>query len=82
MPAVLSDGTLIASFVDDTWGSASLDRRRTWIVRSTDGATTFSLPFFVNDICGPPPAFQLSALVADTSDGPFHPRQDQAGESA
>jgi hypothetical protein len=74
MPAVLSDGTVIASFVDDTYGAVSLERRRAWIIRSTDGATTFSLPFFVNDICGPPPSFQLSALVADTSGGLFRDR--------
>ncbi len=74
MPAVLSDGTLIASFVDDSWGSTSLERRRTWVVRSTDGATTFTLPFLINDMCGPPPSFQLSALVADTSEGPFRDR--------
>jgi hypothetical protein len=74
MPAVLTDGTVVASFVDDTMGRPGLPRRRAWVVRSSDGATTFSPPLFVNDVCGPPPNFQLSALVADTSNGPFRDR--------
>jgi hypothetical protein len=74
MPAVLTDGTVVASFVDDVDSAPYLPRRRAWIVRSTDGASSFSEPLFVNDVCGPPPSFQLSALVADTSDGPFRDR--------
>jgi len=74
MPVVLSDGTVIASFVDDTNDQPKFERRRAWIIRSTDGASSFSLPIFVNDVCGPPPNFQLSALVADTSDGQFRDR--------
>ena len=80
MPAVLTDGTLIASFVDVDGPapagqqSERFDRRRAWVLRSTDGGTTFSTPLFVNDACGPPPGFQLSALTADRSDGPFRDR--------
>jgi hypothetical protein len=74
MPAVLTDGTVVASFVDNVDSQPSFPRRRAWVVRSTDGASTFSAPLFVNDVCGPPPGFQLSALVADTSDGPFRDR--------
>jgi BNR repeat-like domain len=70
MPVVLTDGTIVASFVD----VPSLARRRAWVVRSSDGGTTFSEPLFVTDACGPPPGFQLSALAVDTSDGPFHDR--------
>jgi len=74
MPAVLADGTVVASFVDDIDSRPYFPRRRAWVVRSSDGASTFSVPLFVNDVCGSPPGFQLSALVADTSDGPFRDR--------
>lgn len=74
MPVVLSDGTVVASFVDDTWVTPGFERRRAWLLRSADGATTFSSPRFVTDVCGPPPRFQLSALAVDVSDGPFRDR--------
>ena len=83
MPVVLRDGTVVASFVDASYrtdrpnGDANdraFERRRAWIIRSTDGGQTFSTPVFVNDACGPPPGFRLSALAADTSDGPFSGR--------
>jgi len=74
MPVVLADGTVLASFVDGIYEGPPLASRRAWVVRSTDGATTFSEPLFVNDACGPPPPFQLSALAADTSNGPFRDR--------
>jgi hypothetical protein len=70
MPVVLADGTIVASFVDNP----TFARRRAWVVRSSDGGTTFSEPLFVTDACGPPPGFQLSALAVDTSDGPFRDR--------
>lgn len=75
-PVVLSDGTLVVSFVDvaTDGGRTALLRRRGWVVRSTDGGHTFSLPLFVNEACGPPPRFSLSALVASTSDGPYRDR--------
>jgi hypothetical protein len=49
--------------------------RRAWIIRSENGGSSFSTPFLVsNDVCGPPPVFQLSALVADASEGPSRDR--------
>lgn len=77
MPAVLPDGTLVVSYVDaqwnvdDRWADAgTLERRRAWVLRSADGGTTFSMPLFASEACGPP-RFQLSALAADRSAGPF-----------
>jgi hypothetical protein len=74
MPVVLSDGTLVASFVDQTWTSPYSERRRAWIIRSVDGGATFSAPQLVNEECGPPPGFQLSALAVDASDGSLRDR--------
>jgi hypothetical protein len=78
MPVVISDGTLVASFVDASFtpdtaggrrGEVLFDRRRAWIVRSTDGGVSFSVPLFVTDACGPPPGYRLSAFAADVSGG-------------
>ena len=80
MPAVLSDGTLVESFVDAGYvragsdGEAGFASRRGWVVRSTDGGHTFSVPLFVNDACGPPPGFRLSALAVDASSGAYRDR--------
>jgi hypothetical protein len=74
MPIVLSDGTLIASFVDDTWTAPYAARRRAWIIRSVDGGVTFAPPGLVNEECGPPPGYQLSALAVDSSAGAFRDR--------
>jgi hypothetical protein len=74
MPAILSDGTLIVSFVDESLSPPRFERRRAWIIRSDNGASSFSTPSLVNDVCGPPPVYQLSALVADGSDGPSRDR--------
>ena len=79
MPVVLSDGTLVASFVDGSFtpdssngrrGEVLFERRRAWVVRSTDGGISFSVPLFVTDACGPPPGYRLSAFAADVSRGP------------
>jgi hypothetical protein len=77
LPVALSDGTLIVSFVDferhvleDDRQEGRLDRPRNWVQRSTDGGKTFSVPLYVNENCGP----DWSALVADTSGGPFRNR--------
>ena len=78
MPVVLTDGTLVESFVDATYTPDSggtqarevlFDRRRAWVTRSSDGGFTFSAPFFVTDACGPPPGYRLSAFAADVSRG-------------
>ncbi len=79
MAAVLSDGSVVISYVDVGWivGSKSgprFERRRSWVLRSTDSGESFSRPLFVNDSCGPPPPMQLSALAADTSSGRFRDR--------
>lgn len=80
MPVVLSDGTLVVSFVDAQYSTdqpnrvSAFERRRAWVIRSTDGGRTFSIPLFVNDACGPPPAFRLSAMVADASSSSFRDR--------
>lgn len=72
-PVVLSNGTLVLSFVDAGWRRDSTDRlgffryRRSWIVRSSDGGESFSTPFFVTDACGQPPHFQQSFLAVDPS---------------
>jgi hypothetical protein len=71
---VLSNGTLVASFVDDTWTAPNLPRRHAWVVRSTDGGVTFEEPRLVNEACGQPPNFQLSSLAVDRSPGPFRDR--------
>jgi hypothetical protein len=80
MPVVLSDGTLVVSYVDAQWNAddfqsraGMLERRRGWVVRSMDGGTTFSMPLFATEACGPP-GFHLSALAADRSSGPFRDR--------
>jgi hypothetical protein len=83
MPVVLSDGTLIESFVDATYTPDSgggqpnevlFDRRRAWVVRSFDGGFTFAPPLFVTDACGPPPGYRLSAFAADVSQGQYDGR--------
>ncbi len=76
IPVVLSDGTLVVSFVEAAGGDGRtlLLRRRAWVVRSTDGGHTFSSPMFVNEACGGPSGFSLSALVTDTSPGLFRDR--------
>jgi len=80
MPVVLSDGTLVESFVDATFASDTggtrrnevlFDRRRAWVVHSSDGGYTFSSPLFVTDACGPPPGYRLSAFAADISNGQY-----------
>jgi len=70
-PVVLLNGTLVASYVDDTWAAPNLPRRHAWVVRSSDGGVTFEAPRLVNEVCGPPPNFQLSSLAVDHSPGPF-----------
>ena len=73
VPAVLSDGTLVVSFIDDSWRTDIESPRRGWVARSTDGGRSFSLPLFVTDACGPP-RFALSMFAADASAGPFRDR--------
>jgi hypothetical protein len=75
-PAVLLDGTLVASYVEAALpdGRTLLLRRRGWVVTSSDGGYEFSRPMFVNEACGSPTGFAQSSLVADRSSGPFRDR--------
>jgi hypothetical protein len=73
-PVVLSDGTVVLSFVDAGWWLDStrtrvgrFTHRRSWVVRSADGGQTFSTPYFITDVCGRPPNFQQSFLAVDPS---------------
>ena len=79
LPVVLSDGTLLVSFVEGARIAEQerlerFTRRRAWVLRSTDASRTFSPPLFVTDTCGAPPGFQLSAFAADTATGRFRDR--------
>lgn len=80
MGGVLGDGTLVATFVDATYARdtgttqparVSFERRRAWMVRSTDAGRTFSIPLFITDACGPPPGFRLSAFAVDVGSRSF-----------
>jgi hypothetical protein len=76
-PVVLSDGTLIVSYVEAAQpdGRTHLIRRRAWVVSSADGGYDFSRPLFVNEACGSPTVtFAQSALAVDRSSGPFRDR--------
>lgn len=76
-PAVLSDGTLLVSFVEPALGDGrtKLPRRRAWVLPSRDGGFEFSLPLYVNDACGTSTgAFSRSALAVDASPGPSRDR--------
>ncbi len=70
---ILSDGTLVVAYTDDTTLPESESHRRGWIVRSTDGGQTFGIPHWISDACGPP-RFALSMLAADASHGPYRNR--------
>jgi hypothetical protein len=72
VPAVLSDGALIASYVDTQRnvegfkkGLGMLERRRAWVLRSADGGKSFSPPLFVSEAC----AMGWTALAAGTGVG-------------
>jgi hypothetical protein len=76
VPVVLSDGTLVVSFidfqrnVDGFTKDGRLDRSREWVLRSVDGGQTFSTPLFVTEKC----AAGWTWLAADTSASPFRDR--------
>jgi hypothetical protein len=76
-PVVLSDGTLLVSYVEPALGDGRtmLPRRRAWLLQSEDGGFEFSRPRYVNEACGSSTrSFSLSFLAADVSTGPS---QDQ-----
>ncbi|HSJ62572.1 MAG TPA: sialidase family protein [Gemmatimonadaceae bacterium] len=74
---VLHDGTILASFVDfqrnvDNFRGRDgmLQRRRIWMLRSTDDGRTFSPPLFVTEHCGR----SAYDVAADASAGPARGR--------
>lgn len=74
MPAVLSDGTFISSYVNfqryGTNGAEWLENEQTWLIKSTDGGKTFEPPLFVSEVCGK----GFDQLAVDRSNGPFKDR--------
>jgi hypothetical protein len=56
-----------------SWCSSGISpiNSRAWVMRSADGGTSFSIPLFVTDACGPPPDYRLSAFAADASKSEF-----------
>lgn len=81
-PVVLSDGTLVVSYVEGATSSVPpsnfryFPQRRAWVTRSRDAGYTFSTPMFIHDVCGPMPdqRFHLSALLAGPPDSPLGER--------
>jgi hypothetical protein len=74
-PAVLSDGMLVipwANFARTVSGGdfAWLRNELDWVVTSTDGGRTFSVPLFVSESCGR----TFPVLQADGSQGPYRDR--------
>ncbi len=73
-PVVLSDGTLVVPFSDymrsGIEGAIWLDRARDWIVESSDGGQTFTVPLLVSESCGK----VFPTLGVDASGSPFEDR--------
>jgi hypothetical protein len=76
IPVVLSNGALLVPFgdfqrnVDDFRGAGFLDRRREWVLKSTDAGHTFSVPLFATEAC----SMGWTALAADASSAAFRDR--------
>lgn len=69
-PAVLSDGTLVLSYVEPALGDGrtKLVRQRAWLLQSRDGGFDFSRPTFIDEACGDSSGgFSLSSLAAAPS---------------
>lgn len=64
-PVILSDGTLVVPF-----NSFLTKSSPTWVVTSSDGARTFSVPLLVTDVC----SRSFSQLGVDASPGPYRDR--------
>ena len=77
-PGVLSDGTLVVPYfdfqsnVDDFKSTGFLERKRLWVVTSSDGGQAFSHPMFVSEACGSGGGF--ASLAVDGSSGPSRDR--------
>jgi hypothetical protein len=73
-PVVLSDGTLLVPFEDyarpTDKGQLWLERERSWILTSSDGGKTFSVPMLASEACQK----SFGTLAVDPSSGPFRDR--------
>ena len=73
-PVVLSDGTLVVPFGDyaryTDKGQLWLERERSWILTSSDGGKTFSVPMLASEACQK----SFGTLAVDPSSGPFRDR--------
>jgi len=88
-PGVLSSGTLVVPYMDFQSNvsdfrsrAGELERKRVWMIASTDGGQTFSYPSFVTEACG----LGFGALAVDLSSGPTRdhlyyvcPNREQTG---
>src|SRR5687767_15098628 len=69
-PGLLSDGTLVLPYfdfqsnADDFKGTGFLERKRLWVVASSDGGQTFSHAMFVSEACGSGGGFASLAVDA------------------
>ena len=73
-PVVLSDGTLVVPFGDyaryTDKGQLWLERERSWILTSSDGGKTFSVPMLASEACQK----SFGTLAVDPSSGPSRDR--------
>jgi hypothetical protein len=71
---VLSDGTVVVSYQDyarqTDQGQFWLERERSWVLTSSDGGKTFSVPMLVSEVCSK----SFPTLAADPSPGSFRDR--------
>jgi len=68
---VLSDGTLVASFVELGVNDKRLKHPRLWVVKSNDGGQTFSNPYLVAELDG---YSAFPTMAADQSAGAYRDR--------
>lgn len=81
-PGVLSDGTLVVPFIDhDTKDGRRLERKRVWIMASTDTGASFSEPMFVTESCTRSRPASWPTLAVDHSAGPDRDRLHLACEA-
>ena len=76
-PGLLSDGTLVLPYLDfqsnadDFKSTGFLERKRLWVVASSDGGQTVSHTMFVSEACG---SGGFPSLAVDASTGPSRDR--------
>lgn len=68
---VLSDGTLVASFIELTINNKYLKHPRLWVVKSSDGGQTFSTPYLVAELEG---RSSFPRVAVDQSTGAYRDR--------